>query len=53
MTAKVSRGDAKHLFELEDILDKPIKKSFLLSNDPETKYFDLRTVAIHAAMFLG
>ena len=53
MAAKVSRGDAKHLFELEDILDKPIKKSFLLSNDPETKYFDLRTVAIHAAMFLG
>ena len=53
MAAKVSRGDAKHLFELEEILDKPLKKAFLLSNDPETKYFDKKTVAIHSAMFLG
>jgi predicted AAA+ superfamily ATPase len=53
MAAKVSRGDAKHLFELEEILDKPLKKAFLLSNDPETKYFDKQTIAIHSAMFLG
>jgi len=53
MAARVSHTDAKHLFGLEEILDKPIKKAFLLSNDPETKYFDERTIAVHAAMFLG
>jgi predicted AAA+ superfamily ATPase len=51
--AKVNRVDAKHLFGLEAILDKPVKKAFLLSNDEETQYFDNKTVALHAAMFLG
>ncbi len=27
--------------------------TFLLSNDPETKYFDEKTIAIHAAHFWG
>ena len=45
--------DAKHLLGLEEILDKPVKKAFLLSNDEETKHFDNKTVALHAAMFLG
>lgn len=53
MAARVSHTDAKHLFGLEEILDKPIKKAFVLSNDPETKHFDERTIAVHAAMFLG
>ncbi len=53
MAERVSRTDAKHLFNLEDFLDKPVKKAFLLSNDPETKYFDEKTIAIHAAHFLG
>jgi hypothetical protein len=53
MAERVSRTDAKHLFGLEDILDKPVKKAFLLSNDLETKHFDEKTIAIHAAMFLG
>jgi len=53
MAERVNRTDAKHLFGLEDILDKPVKKAFLLSNDPETKYFDEKTMAINAAMFLG
>jgi uncharacterized protein len=53
MADRVNRNDAKHLFGLEDILDKPVKKAFLLSNDIETKYFDDKTVAVHAAMFLG
>jgi predicted AAA+ superfamily ATPase len=53
MTNKVNKVDAKHLFNLEDILNKPVKKAFLLSQDEETKYFDNKTVAIHAAMFLG
>jgi predicted AAA+ superfamily ATPase len=53
MANRVDRVDAKHLFGLEEIMDKPIKKAFLLSNDEETKYFDEKTVAVHAAMFLG
>ncbi len=53
MAERVNRTDAKHLFGLEEILDKPVKKAFLLSNDVDTKYFDEKTIAIHAAMFLG
>lgn len=53
MAEKVSRTDARHLFNLEEILDKPIKKAFLLSNDFRIQYFDEKTVAMHAAMFLG
>lgn len=53
MAEKVTKSDAKHLFDLEEILDKPVKKAFLLSNDVQTKYFDDKTIAVHAAMFLG
>ena len=53
MADRVSQIDAKHLFGLEEIVDKPVKKAFLLSNDEETKYFGSNVVAIHAAMFLG
>lgn len=53
MAAKVSRIDAKHLFDLEKILDKPLRKAFVLSNDNETKIFDDKIVAVNAAMFLG
>jgi predicted AAA+ superfamily ATPase len=52
-TTKVNRIDAKHLFGLDELLDKPVKKAFVLSNDEETKHFDNKTTAIHAAMFLG
>ena len=53
MANRVNKVDAKHLFGLEEILDKPVKKAFLLSNDEETKYFDDKTMALHSAMFLG
>jgi len=53
MANKVNNLDAKHLLGLEEILDKPVKQAFLLSNDNETKYFDDKTIAVHAAMFLG
>lgn len=53
MAEKVNKTDAKHLFGLEVILDKPVKKAFLLSNDVRTQYFDEKTIAVHAAMFLG
>jgi len=53
MANRVSKTDARHLLGLEKILNKPVKKAFLLSNDEETKYFDEKTIAVHAAMFLG
>ncbi len=53
MAEIVDRTDARHLFNLEEILDKPLKKAFLLSNDVKTQYFDDKTMAVHASMFLG
>ena len=53
MANRVSKIDARHLFGLDEMLDKPLKKAFLLSNDEETKVFDDKIIAIHAAMFLG
>lgn len=53
MTEHVNKSDAKNFRNLEDILNKPIHKYFILSNDPETKYFDDNIIALHAAMFLG
>jgi predicted AAA+ superfamily ATPase len=53
MAARVSRTDARHLFGLETILNKPVKKAFVLSNDPVTHRLDEKTFAINAAMFLG
>lgn len=53
MTDKVTKSDAKNLLGLENILNKPIKKAFILSNDRETKYFDEKIVALNVPMFLG
>jgi uncharacterized protein len=53
MTERVTSSCAKNLRGLEDILDKPLKKAFILSNDRETKYFGEKTVALNTAMFLG
>ena len=53
MTERVTKSSAKNFRGLEDILNKPLKRSYVLSNDRETKYFDEQTVALNAAMFLG
>ncbi|MCF8307664.1 MAG: ATP-binding protein [Bacteroidales bacterium] len=53
MTEKISNKDARHLKGLDKLLNKPVKKAFILSNDPETQYFSDNIIAIHAAMFLG
>jgi len=53
MTDKVTRSDAKHLIGLENILNKPIKMAFILSNDRETKFFGEKIVAMNVTMFLG
>ena len=52
-TERVTTSAAKNFRGLEEILDKPLKRSYILSNDRETKYFDEKTVAVNAAMFLG
>jgi len=53
MSDKVSRNDAKHIFGLEEILKKPVKNAFILSNDHETKKFEDNVTAVHVGMFLG
>ena len=53
MTSRVTRADTRNFKGLEEILDKPLKRAYILSNDYETKWFDEKTVAVHAAMFLG
>ena len=53
MTEHITKTDARHLKNLEDILDKPVLKAFILSNDLSTSYFDENIIAINAAMFLG
>ena len=53
MSPKATRTDARHLFGLENILDKPVKKAFVLSNDPTTTQFDEKTYAINVSLFLG
>lgn len=52
MTGKITRTDARHLTGLEQILDKPLIHSFVLSNDPEIKTLGEKITAMPAAMFL-
>lgn len=53
MTEHVSNTDARHLRNLDEILDKPILKAFVLSNDNETKDLGDNILAINATMFLS
>jgi predicted AAA+ superfamily ATPase len=51
---KIDASDARHLRSLESLLNKPLKKSFILSADPRTQLFhDGKVIAVHFAMFLG
>lgn len=53
MTDHVSKTDARHLKDLDNLLDKPLLKAFILSNDLSTTHFDEKIVAVNASMFLG
>lgn len=53
MADRVTPIDARHLQNLETILDKTLLHAFVLSNDNETHYFSDKITALHAAMFLG
>lgn len=52
-TEHVSASDARHLRNLESILDKPVIHSFVLSRDSEIKKFDDGVTALPVAWFLG
>jgi len=53
MTDNVTKADARHLPGLDEILDKPVLGSFVLSNDPEIKRLEGNIQALPAAMFLS
>ena len=53
MADKVSQIDARHLMNIETILDKPLIAGFILSNDPETRQITSNITAVNVAMFLG
>ncbi|HEY9053829.1 MAG TPA: AAA family ATPase [Rectinemataceae bacterium] len=50
---RVGLSDARHLRDLEPVLDKPLLHSFVLSRDFETKNLGHRITAVHAGYFLG
>ena len=52
-TENVNHTDARHLIDLQHILNKPLKRSFILSNDVRTQYLTDNITAIHAAAFLS
>lgn len=53
MADRVSTIDARHLLNIETILDKPLLHGFVLSNDTETHHFTDKITAVNIAMFLG
>lgn len=51
---KMQPTDGRHLRKLEDIvIDKPILRRFVVSNDWQTKELETGITAIHAALLLG
>jgi predicted AAA+ superfamily ATPase len=52
MSDNVGSQDARHLKGLQDILDKPLIHSFILSNDDSIRELTENVFAIPSAMFL-
>ena len=53
MSNRINHTDARHLTDLQQILNKPLKQCFILSNDPHTQTLKDNIIAMHAAAFLG
>jgi predicted AAA+ superfamily ATPase len=51
-TEHVKKTDVKNLIGLQEILNKPLKKRFVLSNDKRVDVFDNDITAMHAVAFL-
>ena len=52
MTENVNHNDAKHLIDLQTILNKPLRHAFILSNDMRKQTINENITAMHAAEFL-
>jgi len=52
MAERALATDTRHLRGLQEMLDKPLLHSFVLSNDPQTKSLGEHITAVHAAYFL-
>jgi hypothetical protein len=52
MTEHVNHTDARHLQDLQGILNKPIRQSFILSNDVQARHLNDDIMAMPAAAFL-
>ena len=52
MSRNISKTDVRNFSEMETILDKPVKKCIILSNDPRIQTFGDKIIAIPVAMFL-
>ncbi|GHT48115.1 hypothetical protein FACS1894102_0390 [Spirochaetia bacterium] len=52
MTDKIRETDARHLKILEEVLDKPLRHGFILSNDITTRQITKNITAINTAYFL-
>ena len=53
MSQRVSASDTRHFSGLDEIIDKPLLHSFVISNDVRTQQFSNGSIAINAAMFFG
>jgi len=53
LSVSIDKTDARHLIGLESLLDKPLIRSFVLSNDLKVKYLSDKILALPAAMFLS
>lgn len=53
LTEHVQKSDARHLRTLQPILDKPLLRSFILSNDVNMQDMGDGITALHAAQMLG
>ena len=53
MTERVSQSDARHLVNLQSLLNKPLKQCFIQSNDVNVRYFGDNIIALHVGAFLG
>ena len=53
LSVSIDKTDARHFIGLESLLDKPLIRSFVLSNDLKVKYLSDKILALPAAMFLS
>ncbi len=52
-SSKVSSSDARHLRGLDEIFDKPVLASILLSEDSDLQVFEENIIAMPTAWFLA